>query len=141
MVLSVLLIVPGISVVSAIPSYLESFNQQYDTNGTRLDSCNICHTDTEKESINSYASDYSESGRDFSSIEALDSDEDGFTNIEEINALTLPGDPADRPQTTEAPSETGANETDEQQTPGFEGIAAVIGLMAAVYLMGRNSRM
>jgi len=58
------------------------------------------------------------------SIENLDSDKDGFTNLVEINALNFPGNPNDHPQTTseiipETPvnvTEPAVNVTPEQST-------------------------
>ncbi|AFV22606.1 hypothetical protein Mpsy_0395 [Methanolobus psychrophilus R15] len=95
---------------------------------------------------------YAASGRDFASIEALDSDGDGFTNLEEINTLTFPGDPADYPQTeSETPStgdipapvnegqeqETNEEPSDEsaseQQSPGFGAVLAIVGILSAIY--------
>jgi hypothetical protein len=46
-----------------------------------------------------YGISYSENGKDFLAIEEMDSDGDGFTNIEEINALTFPGHSDDFPET------------------------------------------
>lgn len=67
--------------------------------GTRLDSCSLCHT-ASIPSLNPFGSAYKAGGRSttaFGPIEALDSDGDGFTNIQEIMALTFPGNPGDFP--------------------------------------------
>jgi hypothetical protein len=107
----------GAPSASARPSYLESFNQHYDTGGTKLDSCSTCHSG---EARNLYGKAYAENGKSFTAIENLDSDKDEITNLAEINALTFPGDPNDHPQnTTEAIPETtiNGNETSVNATP------------------------
>jgi hypothetical protein len=113
-VLLVIIILLGSPIVTARPAYLEAYNQQYDIEDTKLDACLSCHNSPNGGGArNPYGMAYGENDRDFASIESLDSDGDGFTNLEEINALTFPGDPADYPQAaSEVPSETGVNETD-----------------------------
>lgn len=108
----VLIVAP---MVSAKSSYLSSFNQHYNTIDTRLDTCNLCHGSSSGGSFNPYGMAYSGSGRNFASIETLDSDKDGFTNIEEIKALTFPGDVNDHPQTTSATPTTTTNVSQQQQ--------------------------
>ena len=80
-------------------SYLAAANATYpNISGTKLDGCTLCHTGTPSENtLNSYATDYRSHSHDFSAIEGLDSDGDGFTNLAEIQALTFPGDAADPP--------------------------------------------
>jgi len=61
------------------------------------------------ETLNPYGKDYKDAGRSvsaFSSIESEDSDEDGYTNIVEINALSYPGDANDDPTKIPAPRVT-----------------------------------
>lgn len=107
----------GAPIVSAKSNYLSSFNQHYNTSGTKLDTCSTCHTSSSGGSLNPYGRAYSGSGHNFASIETLDSDNDGFTNIEEINALTFPGDANDHPQTTTGtPTTTTPNVTQQQTT-------------------------
>ena len=43
-------------------------------------------------------------GQRLANIEVLDSDGDGFSNIDEINNLAFPGDPADTPAVTPYPA-------------------------------------
>ncbi|MFQ6051980.1 MAG: hypothetical protein ACE5K4_09840, partial [Candidatus Hydrothermarchaeota archaeon] len=96
------------SVVMAKSIYLTAFTTQYpNTIGTKLDSCDTCHTPglfpAGKKPVNYYGRDYQAYGYDFVAIEGIDSDSDGFTNIEEINALTFPGDPNDFPAPVNQP--------------------------------------
>jgi len=74
----------------AFPSYTKEFLQVYPhAKKSPLRSCTLCHVDG---GYNQYSYDYEDYGYDFEAIEPLDSDGDGFSNIEEINALTFPGD-------------------------------------------------
>ncbi|TGC09112.1 PGF-CTERM sorting domain-containing protein [Methanolobus halotolerans] len=124
--LSVIIILLGSFTVTARPPYLETFNEQYYTEDTKLDACLTCHNNANGGGPrNPYGMAYEENGRDFASIENLDSDGDGFTNLEEINNLTFPGDPADKHQTaSEAPSETGDNENDPAEDRDMEDASA-----------------
>jgi len=97
---------------------LDTFNDVYGTAGTRLDTCNTCHTTGR--SMNLYGtrlkSEFSgmmnQRGETLTkeqtwdafraalrTVEELDSDNDRYSNIEEIRALTFPGEPADHPVT------------------------------------------
>jgi len=97
------------SIVEAKSSYLTEFVNSYPhTSNTQLDSCNTCHTNVPD--LNSYGRDYRSHGHDFRAIELLDSDGDGYLNIDEINALSFPGDinstPGTQPTHTPPPSTT-----------------------------------
>lgn len=76
--------------------YLDDAIAQYPSiNNTVLDSCSLCHsTGTNR---NSYGADYDAANRNFATIENDDSDNDGFDNITEIEALTEPGDASSYP--------------------------------------------
>ncbi|MDD5370418.1 MAG: hypothetical protein PHQ40_15150 [Anaerolineaceae bacterium] len=79
-------------------------------NGTRLDACALCHT-SQVPALNPYGAAYKSNGRDgtaFGAIENLDSDGDGFSNLQEIQALSFPGNAADVPHATVQPSVTAA---------------------------------
>jgi len=107
-VISALLSMAGFAVLvspaTAKPEYLQEFNTKYKTQGTKLDSCNTCHTTTQDaEHLNPYGTDFRKANHDFGAIEQLDSDGDGFKNIDEINAGTFPGDPNDNPNTKAKP--------------------------------------
>jgi len=98
--------------------------------GTKLDHCALCHSGGEGpkgtlgscqwchysygydgsgnilDTMNPYGKDYHDNGRNTQAITAikdLDSDEDGFTNEEEINATRFPGDASDDPNKVVAP--------------------------------------
>jgi len=76
--------------------------------GTRIDSCSLCHTSSIP-SLNPFGTAYKSNGRSLAAlaaIEGLDSDGDGSTNLQEITALTFPGDPGDKPA---APTSTPTN--------------------------------
>lgn len=87
------------SPATGVPEYLNRFNDQYDTGGTKLDSCQTCHTGSSgnRQNVNPYGLDFERSNHEFGPIESLDSDGDGHTNIDEIKAATFPGDPKDFP--------------------------------------------
>jgi hypothetical protein len=89
------------SPVGGHPAYLQAFNDVYGTRGTKLDNCGTCHD-------SNYQNDYQiavrtklyelgDIAKALKAVEALDSDGDKFTNLQEIKARTLPGDPGDFP--------------------------------------------
>jgi len=78
-------------------SFLNSFNSLYGTTGTALDTCELCHPGGNTKQYTVYADAYLLNGKDFTAIENIDSDGDGFNNLEEIQALTFPGDPGSFP--------------------------------------------
>jgi hypothetical protein len=80
-----------VSVSFGKSNYLGSLNTRYGTSY----SCNVCHTSVPN--LNPYGQAYLASGHNFSAIEPLDSDNDGFTNLQELQAKTLPGDPSSKP--------------------------------------------
>ena len=82
-VLGILTLASGSALAES--NYLNSFNSQYGTSGTTLDSCNLCHPSVP--SLNGYCNDYA-GGFNFTNIEGLDSDGDCFVNLDEINART-----------------------------------------------------
>lgn len=62
--------------------------------------CTLCHQSDSWE-LTKYGKDFSKKGRDFKAIEALDamdSDQDGFTTADEWKAGSNPGDPASTPK-------------------------------------------
>lgn len=91
----------------ARPDYLTDFGNTYPAaNGSRIDACGLCHGTIPQ--LNPYGAAFRDAGLAFMPIEAHDSDGDGVSNLDEINALTFPGDPADVPALpTETPTPTG----------------------------------
>jgi len=81
------------SIAYARPDFLEEFNDKYGVRETPLDSCITCHSSMPN--LNPYGDDFQDNGFSFDAIEQMDSDDDGFSNIDEINAGTFLGDPAD----------------------------------------------
>ena len=82
------------------------FDATYNTANTRLSSCDTCHT-TSRPALNPYGQAYKAKGRNagaLATIEPTDSDGDGFTNIQEIHALTFPGNPNDHPVVASTPT-------------------------------------
>jgi mono/diheme cytochrome c family protein len=100
-------------------NFLGDFNTLYGTAGTPLDSCSLCHTNVP--ALNNYGSDWKNNGKNFGAIESTDSDGDGWTNIQEIQARTMPGDAASSPPsgttTTQPPTTTTQPPTTTTQPP------------------------
>ena len=93
---------------SARSSYLSTFNSTYHTSNTLLDSCSTCHGSGGTSTFNSYGTDVRADisagiATALSRAEPLDSDNDGFTNLEEIQALTLPYDSRSTPAPAATP--------------------------------------
>jgi hypothetical protein len=59
-------------------------------------------------------------------VQSLDSDGDGFTNIVEINARTLPGDPGSKPTPTPPPPPTDTTPPTVSSTSPVAGATAVL---------------
>jgi hypothetical protein len=107
----VLTVIAGVTlfagVALALPGDSATFKQLYNpAAGTKLAAagCLVCHDKAPytKTGLNPYGKDLAKQSKPrtaaaFKAIEALDSDKDGATNIAEIKAGTLPGDPASRP--------------------------------------------
>jgi predicted CXXCH cytochrome family protein len=95
--------------VAALPDYHTAFVRLYapkaDTALAKA-RCQLCHTTPEGGRRNPYGEDFGKQNtRDaaaFRAIEKLDSDKDGVSNLDEIRAGTLPGDPTSKPATTAA---------------------------------------
>ena len=105
MLVAIVLLALTIPYALAFENYLTDFNSKYGTAATRLNTCSVCHIDPNGGGTrNSYGSDFENNGHNFATIESLDSDGDGFSNIQEINARTFPGDPNDKPSDTMPPA-------------------------------------
>lgn len=88
----------------AVDQYLNNFNTMYGTAGTKLDNCLVCHVTTNGGARNNYGADFEAAKTSNTSagveaallaIQPLDSDQDTLINIDEITALTWPGDCTD----------------------------------------------
>jgi hypothetical protein len=120
---AMLLVVPQ---VIARPNYLSTFETTYPAaTGSRIDACNLCHNSPGGGGArNSYGSSYASSGNNFAAIENTDSDGDGYTNLQEIQSLTFPGDANDHPTTPPSAPAT--------KSPGFEAIGTIAAVFAVV---------
>jgi hypothetical protein len=125
---AMLLLIPQ---VMALPIYLKTFEKTYPAAaGSRIDACNLCHNSPEGgDARNPYGLSYASSGQIFAAIENTDSDGDGYTNLQEIQSLTFPGDANDHPTTTPAP-----------KSPGFEAIGTIAALFVVVMAIGYRQR-
>ena len=82
--------------VQAASNFQSEFLAQYPhARGTKLDSCQTCHTQGSE--LNSYGRDFAALGHSIQGAEWLDSDRDGFVNRTEILQGTQPGDANNRP--------------------------------------------
>jgi len=90
------------SIAYARSDFMEKFNDKYGTRGTPLDTCITCHSNIPN--LNPYGEDFRDNGSDFAAIEQMDSDDDGFSNINEIVVRTFPGDPEDVPSSGDGDS-------------------------------------
>jgi hypothetical protein len=99
--LVVFLVTMGLAINAfANDGYYGEFNAFYGTSGPAsyqpvLGSCLTCHTSGSTR--NPYGVAWRNNNYNFATIEPLDSDGDGFTNIAEIDAGTFPGDPNSKP--------------------------------------------
>lgn len=103
-ILAAIFALPAVSF--ATPAHLAEFQTAYPNSSAKLQSCTLCHTSPPTR--NNYGNDFAANNTTgaaanaFHAIEPLDSDGDGFTNLEEINAGTFPGDPTDKPTSVAA---------------------------------------
>ncbi len=109
--------------VYANGSIKQMFNVQYDNKDTELDKCATCmRSSFPPVSWNPYGTalkndpdfDRNNIAQALENIEELDSDEDGFSNIDEILNLTSPGDPDDFPEVMEVTQTPTSVETAKQ---------------------------
>jgi hypothetical protein len=109
--------------VYANVSIKQMFTTQYDNQGTELDKCATCmRSSSPPASWNPYGTalmndpnfDRNNIAQALENIEELDSDEDGFNNIDEIHNSTYPGDPGDFPEVIEVTQTPTSMETAEQ---------------------------
>jgi hypothetical protein len=94
-------------IAHAKDAYQPLFNTKYGTAGSVLNTCTVCHTAVPTR--NAYGTAYGNNAHDFTAIEPLDSDGDGFSNLAEITARTFPGNATSKPSTSDTvkPTVTG----------------------------------
>ena len=92
-------------ITHAKDTYQPLFNTKYGTAGSVLNTCTVCHTAVPTR--NAYGTAYGNNAHDFTAIEPLDSDGDGFTNLAEITARTFPGNATSKPSDKVKPTVTG----------------------------------
>lgn len=127
-------------VVLAKSTYVSTFEEKYPAaKGSKLASCTLCHAGDF--SLNPYGKDFAAANDDFGGVEAKDSDGDGFSNLEEIKALTFPGDATDKPTPPPVSSPT-PPATEEKavfaDTKGHPSREAVNALFAAGVVSGTS---
>ena len=107
----------GVRPAHAVRAYLEDFEAAYpDAVGSRIDTCSLCHSSGSTR--NPYGAAFEAANLEFAPIEAADSDGDGFSNLEEIVALTFPGNPNDKPAEQPSPTPTATSVPTATNTPG-----------------------
>lgn len=105
--------------VNALTEYSEDLPSSYGS------VCLVCHlSESGGGGLNSFGSDFSENDNDIEAINNLDSDGDGHTNEEELNAGTFPGDP------DSAPLSIG----------GWTSIAIAVGLVLVVMVINFRAK-
>lgn len=100
------LITVGLILVAAPPlvwaerPFLSEARARYpQLEGSKLDDCRLCHKNKEGGGPrNAFGQDFQIYSYDFAVMENLDSDGDGFTNLEEFMALTIPSNPKNFPK-------------------------------------------
>lgn len=97
MAVVLLAVVAFAAVAGARPATKRKFARTYgESKGSRLDACVTCHEGTTEE-FNPYGEGLKAVANDFAKIEKEDADGDGVTNLDEIKALSFPGDALDKP--------------------------------------------
>ncbi len=77
--------------VAAIPEYSKDIPSSLKNN------CKVCHERASGGPINSFGKDYVMHITDMEALSRLDSDDDGYTNGDELEAGSLPGNPGSTP--------------------------------------------
>ncbi len=134
----------GLALASS--GYLAAFKTTYPASASRLESCTLCHTTTP--ALSSFGSQFaanlpvgSTPDQAFAAIEALDSDGDGYTNLEELAAGSMPGDLAERPDTlVDALNGAGADTAGSVSIPdqAQDGSTTIINIFNNIYNSGQT---
>lgn len=116
LLIGIILILLPPQTAQAKPRFLASARARYpQLADSRLDTCDLCHRNGGGSSRNAFGEAFAANGFSLATIEHLDPDGDGYTNLEEFKALTFPGNPKDFPRSaavatpapTAAPDECG----------------------------------
>jgi hypothetical protein len=91
MITFIVLVVSFIPQSRAIPEYSRDLPEAL------KNFCQVCHIKASGGPMNSYGNDFVSYGMSVGTIDALDSDEDGFSNEDELAAGSLPGDTQSTP--------------------------------------------
>ena len=95
---AMLILLPS-QTAQAKPKFLASARARYpQLADSRLNTCGLCHRNGGGSSRNAFGEAFASNGFSLVAIEHLDSDGDGYTNLEEFKALTFPGNPKDFPR-------------------------------------------
>jgi len=87
----IILTAPPIPQSRAIPEYSKELPEAL------KNFCQVCHVRASGGPMNSYGDDFVAYGSSVGAIGELDSDDDGFSNEDELAAASLPGDPNSTP--------------------------------------------
>ena len=106
-IVAAVILVSSATYVFARYGYYQLLTNTYkNIRGSRIDYC-LCHLDKDGGGPrNPFGVDYANHNHNLKEIENRDSDNDGFTNIDEINNFTNPGDNADYPKDKTPPTIT-----------------------------------
>lgn len=88
---------PGLALAKL--GFVKAFKQAYPA-AKSIQKCILCH-EAGGNKLNYFGQDFQKAKYDFKAIEALDSDGDTFTNLEEITKETYPGDKTSFPPKAE----------------------------------------
>jgi len=109
-----------VGIVDARPEYMKPFKDFDD----KVKKCTLCHVQSSGYGgLNPFGKDFAELKALTPELMQLDSDSDRYSNIEELRAGTMPGDPSSYPG---------------KQTPGFEGVFGLTALMGLAALRGKR---
>ena len=93
------LIILIITLLSLLYVSVAQARPKYQPQVRPMEGCNVCHVNQGGGGpMNAYGADWESSGMSAAKAAKLDSDNDGFTNGEEIEAKTFPGDPNSNPK-------------------------------------------
>ncbi len=109
-----------VGIADARPEYLKNF-KDFDE---KIKKCTLCHVQSSGYGgLNPFGKDFAELKALTPELMQLDSDGDRYSNIEELRAGTMPGDPSSYPG---------------KQTPGFEGLFGLAALIGIAVLRGKR---